>query len=131
MTSPVSLIVSAAAPVGNVRLTLTPELRKDVKSVLLAADLGFGKNRMGASILAQCVQSFGDTAPDVDCPETLAKFVRLIRKLTLAGCVLSYHDRSDGGFAATAAEMMFASHCGVTLNAEMLEIGRASCRERV
>lgn len=40
VTSPVSLIVSAAAPVGNVRLTLTPELRKDTKSVLLAADLG-------------------------------------------------------------------------------------------
>lgn len=120
VTSPVSLIVSAAAPVGNVRLTLTPELRKDTKSVLLAADLGFGKNRMGASILAQCVQSFGDTAPDVDCPETLAKFVRMIRKLTLAGCVLSYHDRSDGGFATTAAEMMFASHCGVTLHADKL-----------
>lgn len=44
----------------------------------------------------------------------------MIRKLTLAGCVLSYHDRSDGGFATTAAEMMFASHCGVTLHADKL-----------
>lgn len=123
VTSPVSLIVSAAAPVGNVRLTLTPELRRDVKSVLLGADLGFGKHRMGASILAQCVQSFGDAAPDVDCPEILAKFVRLVRKLTLAGCILSYHDRSDGGLAATAAEMMFASHCGVTLKADALGAG--------
>lgn len=120
VTSPVSLIVSAAAPVGNVRLTLTPELRRDVKSVLVAADLGLGKNRMGASILAQCVQSFGNEAPDVDCPKTLAKFVGLVRKLALAGCVLSYHDRSDGGFAATAAEMMFASHCGITLEAGKL-----------
>lgn len=118
VTSPVSLIVSAAAPVGNVRLTLTPELRRDVRSVLLAADLGEGKNRMGASILAQCVQSLGDSVPDVESSETLAKFVRLVRKLVNAGCVLSYHDRSDGGLAATAAEMMFASHCGVTLKAD-------------
>lgn len=120
VTSPVSLIVSAAAPVGNVRLTLTPELRSDVPSVLMAADLGEGRCRMGASILAQCVQSFGDKTPDVDDPEKLAAFVALVRKLALAGCILAYHDRSDGGFAACACEMMFASHRGVTLHADAL-----------
>lgn len=52
VTSPVSLIASAAAPVGDVTLTLTPELRK-IPSVLVLADLGCGRARMGGSILAQ------------------------------------------------------------------------------
>ncbi len=120
VTSPVSLIASAAAPVTDVRLTLTPELRRDIKSVLLAIDLGAGKNRLGASVLAQVAQSFGNEAPDVDDAKRLAQFVEVIRKLTLAGCITAYHDRSDGGFAATVSEMMFASHCGVDVNLDGL-----------
>ena len=123
VTSPVSLIASAAAPVTDVRLTLTPELRRDKDSVLLAVDLGQGKCRMGASVLAQVAQSFGNTAPDVDEPEKLAKFVAVLRKLTLAGCVYAYHDRSDGGFAATVSEMMFASHCGLDIDLDGLIAG--------
>lgn len=125
VTSPVSLIASAAAPVTDVRLTLTPQLRRDKDSVLLAVDLGCGKNRMGASILAQVAQSFGNVAPDVEDPAVLAKFVAALRKLTLAGCVYAYHDRSDGGLAATLAEMMFASHCGLDINLDALTHGDA------
>ena len=120
VTSPVSLIASAAAPVTDVRLTLTPQLRMDKPSVLLAFDLGAGANRMGASILAQTAQSFGCEAPDVADPDVLSKFVALLRKLTLAGCVYAYHDRSDGGLAATLAEMMFASHCGMNIKLDQL-----------
>ena len=120
VTSPVSLIASAAAPVTDVRLTLTPQLRMDKPSVLLAFDMGAGSNRMGASILAQTAQSFGSQAPDVADPEVLAKFVALLRKLTLAGCVYAYHDRSDGGLAATLSEMMFASHCGMDIKLDHL-----------
>ncbi|MDO4938298.1 MAG: phosphoribosylformylglycinamidine synthase, partial [Sutterellaceae bacterium] len=123
VTSPVSLIASAAAPVKDVRLTLTPELRRDKDSVLLAIDLGHGKNLMGASVLAQVAQSFGNTAPDVDDPQQLAKFVAVLRKLTLAGCVYAYHDRSDGGFAATLSEMMFATHCGLDVDLAGLVTG--------
>ena len=61
VTSPVSLIVSAAAPVGDVRLSLTPQLKRDVASVLVAIDLGAGNNRMAGSILSQVTQQFGQT----------------------------------------------------------------------
>lgn len=118
--SPVSLIVSAAAPVGNVRLTLTPLLRTDKPSVLALFDLSGGRARMGASILAQVAQSFGDTAPDAPDAQKLVRFVKLIRKLTLAGCVTAYHDRSDGGLAATLSEMMFASHVGLDVTLDGL-----------
>ncbi len=56
VVSPVSLIISAFAPVDDVRQHLTPQLRRvaDVgDTVLIAIDLGRGKNRMGGSILAQ------------------------------------------------------------------------------
>ena len=115
VTSPVSLIVSAAAPVGDIAKTLTPEL-KDIPSVLVAVDLGNGRARLGGSILAQVSQRFGDTAPDCDDAAALARFVGAVRTLNNEGLVTAYHDRSDGGFAATVAEMIFASHLGVKLD---------------
>ena len=115
VTSPVSLIASAAAPVGDVTLTLTPELRK-IPSVLVLADLGCGCARMGGSILAQVAQRFGDTAPDCEDPAMLARFMGALRTLVNEGAVVAYHDRADGGLAATASEMMFASRLGVKLD---------------
>ena len=118
VTSPVSLIVSAAAPVASAALTLTPELRRTARpedSVLVLVDLGRGRNRMGGSILAQVTQRFGDETPDCEDPAALARFILALRKLELAGCALAYHDRSDGGLFAAAAEMNFASRVGVRL----------------
>lgn len=115
VTSPVSLIASAAAPVGDVTLTLTPELRK-IPSVLVLADLGCGRARMGGSILAQVALRFGDTAPDCEDPAMLARFMGALRTLVNEGAVVAYHDRADGGLAATASEMMFASRLGVKLD---------------
>ncbi|RMH60470.1 MAG: phosphoribosylformylglycinamidine synthase, partial [Zetaproteobacteria bacterium] len=47
MTAPLSLIVSAFAPVDDVRRTCTPELRLDEDSELWLIDLGAGRNRLG------------------------------------------------------------------------------------
>ena len=115
VTSPVSLIVSAAAPVGDVALTVTQELR-DIPSVMVLADLGCGRARMGGSILAQVAQRFGDTAPDCEDPAMLARFMGAVRTLAAEGAIVAYHDRADGGLASTAAEMMFASRLGMTLD---------------
>ena len=121
VTSPVSLIVSAAAPVADARLTLTPELKTAKEgSVLVYVDLGEGRNRMGGSILAQVSQRFGNEAPDVNDPALLARFVLALRKLELAGCVLAYHDKGDGGLFATLAEMNFASRIGIRASLDSL-----------
>ena len=54
VVAPVSLIVSAFAPVADVRRTLTPQLRTDCGDTrLLLIDLGGGRNRLGGSCLAQ------------------------------------------------------------------------------
>lgn len=120
VVAPVSLIVSAFAPVQDARLTLTPELAREADSELVLIDLGGGKNRLGGSALAQVYAQVGNDAPDVDDPARLNGFFSAVRKLTRDGRLLAYHDRSDGGLFATLAEMSFASHVGVTINLDVL-----------
>jgi phosphoribosylformylglycinamidine synthase len=121
VTSPISLIVSAFSPVSDVRSTLTPQLRTDAgDTVLIAIDLGRGKNRMGASVLTQVMQQLGNSAPDVDSAEDLKGFFNAIQRLNGAGKLLAYHDRSDGGLFVTLCEMAFAGHSGMSLNLDIL-----------
>ena len=125
VVAPVSLIISAFAPVEDVRGHLTPQLRRADEagdSVLIAIDLGRGKHRLGGSILAQVTQQVGDTTPDVDDPEDLKRFFAAIQALNSDGKLLAYHDRSDGGLWATVCEMAFAGHVGVSLNVDMLTL---------
>ncbi|WP_397473075.1 phosphoribosylformylglycinamidine synthase [Pusillimonas sp.] len=121
--SPVSLIVTAFAPVTDVRATLTPQLRTDAgDSALILIDLGQGRNRLGGSVLAQVFNQTGDTIPDIDDAAMMAAFFSVVRKLAEQGHVLAYHDRSDGGLLATVCEMAFAGRVGVSLNLDMLTI---------
>ena len=124
VTAPLSLIVSAFAPVTDVRKTLTPQLVNDAESDLLLIDLGSGLCRLGGSALAQVYKQTGNCAPDVISAERLAAFFAAMQKLNAEGRILAYHDRSDGGLLATVAEMMFASHLGVTLEIDELCIDR-------
>ncbi|MEK9951921.1 MAG: phosphoribosylformylglycinamidine synthase, partial [Curvibacter sp.] len=120
VTSPVSLIVSAFATLGDVRGTLTPQLDPGADTTLLLVDLGRGQNRMAGSILAQTLGQTGDTVPDLDDPQDLVKLVNAVNALRAQGRLLAYHDRSDGGLLAAVAEMAFAGHVGVALNVDLL-----------
>jgi phosphoribosylformylglycinamidine synthase len=115
ITAPISLIVSAFAPVADIRLSLTPQLAQWDESVLLLIDLGRGKNRLGGSILAQVVSQMGAAPPDVDSAADLKNFWNAIQQLGREKKLLAYHDRSDGGLLATTVEMAFAGHTGVDL----------------
>ncbi len=120
VTSPVSLIVTAFASLGDVRGTLTPQLDARAPSSLILVDLGRGRQRMGGSILAQTLDQMGDEVPDLDDPQDLVRLVRAVNELRAAGQLLAYHDRSDGGLWAAACEMAFAARVGVALNVDML-----------
>ncbi len=116
LTAPLSLIVSAFAPVRDVRKTLTPELRLDSGATsLVLLDLGAGKNRIGGSALAQVFNGLGEVPPDVDSPKALSELFALIQALNAEGKLLAYHDRSDGGLFVTLLEMAFASCCGLSI----------------
>jgi phosphoribosylformylglycinamidine synthase len=125
VTAPLSLIVSAFAPVTDVRATLTPELRTDCgEAALVLIDLGGGKCRLGGSALAQAYGALGNEAPDVDQVFELKQFFGVIQALNHAGKLLAYHDRSDGGFITALCEMMFAGRVGITLQLDALPGGK-------
>ncbi len=156
ITAPISLIISAFAPVTDVRRTLTPQLQRpalkpveadglgsspatvaatstsDLNSetsaatVLLLIDLGRGQHRLGGSILAQVVSQMGEATPDVDSATDLKNFWNAIQQLGREGKLLAYHDRSDGGLFAAVTEMAFAGHTGVDLEIPRLHDAFAS-----
>ncbi len=116
MVAPLTLIVSAFAPVVDVRRTLTPQLRTDLGDTrLLLIDLGFGRDRIGGSSLAQVYSRLGRVTPDCE-PAVLAAFFAAIGELRGKGKLIAYHDRSDGGLFVTLCEMAFAGHCGIDVN---------------
>ena len=123
VVAPVSLVISAFAKVTDATLTLTPELFTGAATAdteLILIDLGNGKNRLGASALAQVTAQVGAVAPDVDDAAMLRNFFSGVRKLSRAQQILAYHDRADGGLFVTLAEMMFAAHVGVTIYLDAL-----------
>lgn len=116
IAAPVSLIVSAFAPVTDVKSALTPQLQRlEEKTELWLLDLGSGQNRLGGSALGQAFGAVGGTPADCDDPKQLRQFFDLVQDLNAAGLLLAYHDRSDGGLAATLCEMCFASRCGMDI----------------
>ncbi|MFO1435778.1 MAG: phosphoribosylformylglycinamidine synthase [Gammaproteobacteria bacterium] len=117
VVAPLSLIVSAFAPVVDVNMSLTPQLRTDCgETALLLIDLGDAKNRLGGSCLAQVYGQIGNKAPDVDAPKMLKNFFSTVQILNEAGLLLAYHDRSDGGLLVTLCEMAFAGRSGIDVN---------------
>lgn len=112
--SPLSLVVTAFAPVLDIKKTLTPELKAEA-SALILLDLGGRKNRLGGSVLAQTYNQLGDEAPDLDATDLLKKFFNAVQTLNAQNQLLAYHDRSDGGLVATLAEMIFAGRQGINL----------------
>ena len=117
VTSPLSLIITAFAPVLDVRKTVTPQLKTDKGDTqLLLVDLGNGKNRLGATALAQVFNQLGNECADVEQPAQLKIFFDAIQVLQNDNKLLAYHDRSDGGLWATVCEMAFAGHTGVAID---------------
>jgi phosphoribosylformylglycinamidine synthase len=117
VVSPVSLIVSAFAPVFDARKTLTPTLNRSLKdSGLIYIDLGLGKNRLGASTFNLVFNEVGDIPPTLDDAKTLKAFFDVIQTLKNENVIEAYHDRSDGGLFATLTEMAFAGRCGLDID---------------
>lgn len=117
VTAPLSVVISAFAPVVDIRQTLTPALQDDpLGTELILIDLGEGCHALGGSALAQVYQQQGDLPPDIEEPEALKNFFQAIQTLNQSELLLAYHDRSDGGLLVTLCEMAFASHQGMIID---------------
>jgi len=129
VTAPLSLVVvTAFAPVTDVRKHVTPQLRTDSGPTrLLLLDLGCAQNRLGASALAQVYETVGHTPADLDDAERLKAFFAGVQRLLREERVLAYHDRGDGGLFVTLAEMAFAGKCGLQVELDaLLEVAARS-----
>jgi phosphoribosylformylglycinamidine synthase len=118
VTAPLSLVITAFAPVNDLASTWTPALRRpeDVgETLLIFVDLASGKKAMGGSALAQAFGQVGNEAPDVRDVDHIKDFYHAIEQLHESDVVLAYHDRSDGGLFTTLVEMMFAGRCGIDI----------------
>jgi phosphoribosylformylglycinamidine synthase len=115
--SPVSLVITGFARVGDVRRTLTPQIKLDRgNSMLWLIDLGAGRDRLGGSSLTQVFNRSGGVPPDLDDAKRLKALFDLIQEANAGGLLLAYHDRSDGGVITTLLEMAFAGHCGLEIH---------------
>ena len=111
-----SLVISAFAPVADIRRTLTPLLQTALDTVLILVDLGVGRDRLGGSALAQVFSQIGCEGPDLESPEQLAGLFSATRQLIGERKLIAYHDRSDGGLFVTLCEVAFASRCGLEID---------------
>ncbi|WWD03565.1 phosphoribosylformylglycinamidine synthase [Kwoniella europaea PYCC6329] len=121
VTAPLSLIVTAFAPVNRVDRTWTPQIQTDAgESVLVFVDLARGKQRLGGSALAQVFKQLGAEAPDVEDASDIRSFFAAVQALKSSDTVLAYHDRSDGGLFTTLVEMAFAGRSGIEVSLDAI-----------
>jgi len=120
ITAPLSLVVSAFAPVRDVRKTVTADIKRAADSKIILLDLGKGRNRLGCSVLAQAYNRTGADCPDADNPAEIRMFFETVQELVQEGLLLAYHDRSDGGLLVTLAEMAFGGRSGATVELDNL-----------
>jgi len=114
VVAPLSLMVSAFAPVDDVRRSVTPAIVQQEATELWLVAL-CDQQRLGASALAQVYEALGQSGPDLDDPACLRAYVAAVGELRRQRRILAYHDRSDGGLVVTLLEMAFAGGCGLDI----------------
>lgn len=126
VVAPLSLVVSGFAPVGDVRKTVTPDIKHRSHTRLLWARLG-KKERypLGGSVLAQAYKQLGDEPPDVDAIE-LKSFFESLTALKAENKIFAYHDVSDGGLFSCLCEMAFAGNVGVRVDLGLSSLTKQS-----
>ena len=116
--SPVSLVVSAFAPLASVKHSLTPQLDPQIESQLWWMPLD-EQLPLGGSILAQTMNQIGDQAPDIRDVSKLPALLSWLNRYRDA--IPAYHDISDGGLWASLCEMAFAGRCGLEVAIHKLD----------
>ncbi|MGH7867992.1 MAG: AIR synthase-related protein, partial [Candidatus Dormibacteraceae bacterium] len=91
INAPGQLVIAAYAPMKDVNIKVTPEL-KSSGNALVFLDLSGGHNRLGGSALAQAWQQVGDEAPDLADAELLARAFRAVQELVSNRSIVSVHD---------------------------------------
>ena len=117
--SPLSGVITAMAPVEDVRVAVTPELDTDIQSKILHVKLN-DKKRLAGSIFSQVTESQFQETPDIDDMQLLKIMFNTVQGLIAQNKILALHDISDGGLMITLLEMAFTKKVGLDLSLDKL-----------
>ena len=117
--SPLSGVITAMAPVEDVRVAVTPELDTDIQSKILHVKLN-DKKRLSGSIFSQVTESQFQETPDIDDMQLLKIMFNTVQGLVAQNKILALHDISDGGLMITLLEMAFTKKVGLDLSLDKL-----------
>ena len=117
--SPLSGVITAMAPVEDVRVAVTPELDTDIQSKILHVKLN-DKKRLAGSIFSQVTESQFQETPDIDDMQLLKIMFNTVQGLVAQNKILALHDISDGGLMITLLEMAFTKKVGLDLSLDKL-----------
>ncbi len=115
VSSPLSGIVTAMAPVEDVTDSVTPELSLNENTCLLLIKLE-DKNRLAGSIFSEVTQSTYKHTPDIENIDKFKKLFNTIQNLVKNKRIFAMHDISDGGLITTLLEMCFTKKIGMRVN---------------
>ncbi len=109
---PLSLLISAVAPVADVRRAITMDLKRAGNPLYLA---GVSRKGMGGSVYNEVHDTRNNYLCPLDIKAAVGTYGALLRAIK-AGCVLAAHDVSQGGLAVTLAEMSFSGGFGAVVD---------------
>ncbi len=118
--SPLSGVITAMAPVNDVRVSVTPELNTHASSKLIHIKLNNNK-RLAGSVFSEVTQSHYAETPDVDDINQFKQMFNSIQGLVSSNKILALHDVSDGGLITTLIEMAFTKKVGLDICIEDLD----------
>src|SRR5206468_6110533 len=107
---PGTLLISALAPVADVRRALTMDIKGPGNSLYL---VGWTSEELGGSLFNEATGLTGGVVPEVEVRSAADAF-RAVAGAIAKNLVLSAHDLSEGGLAVAAAEMTFSGEFGAT-----------------
>ncbi|HAH31343.1 MAG TPA: phosphoribosylformylglycinamidine synthase subunit PurL [Elusimicrobia bacterium] len=112
---PLTLLISAVAPVEDIRKSFSMNLKRPGNPIYLA---GTARKGMGGSIYNELYPSGNNALSGLDIKDSFKLYKALLSAMR-SGYVMAAHDISDGGFAAAAAEMAFGGDFGADLCPEL------------
>lgn len=114
--SPDTLVLTAYAPVPDIRKIMTPYIKKPGKSQLLYVSFHHTVKRLGGSALLQSFDALDNECPDVDDTPQFVRLCLAIQELIDKGLILAAHDTVGDGFYQALNEMCMASNCGADIH---------------
>ena len=115
VTSPLSGVVTAMAPVDDVEISATPELNLEEATSILLIKLN-DKNRLAGSIFSEVTESKYNNTPDIDNVDIFKTMFISVQEMISNQEILAIHDISDGGLITSLMEMCFTKRIGMKVD---------------